>query len=337
MKPLSGIKTGLNEAFLIDTETKECLIRDDPKSAAILKPYLRGQDIKRWSPEWAGLWMIALKSSGDYPWPWANAGEQAEAVFRETYPSLYKQLAARKPALLARQDQGRYWWEMRSCAYWEQFEPMKILLPEMTWHLQWCLCPNSYICNNTAYILNSVDPWILSTMNSTLIWCYSWRNAVHGKDEVLRFIRDFVEVLPIPKPHDKTRAEVAKKVKKLCSITSSNLQSQTILLDWLKIQFDIAEPNTKLQNPIALTSDTFVSEVSKARGKKALTSAGLKALREEFATTIDPAKVLATEASGLELRIHDLVNEAYGLTPDEVRLMWDTAPPRMPIPRPPGV
>ena len=41
--------------------------------------------------------------------------------------------------------------------------------------------------------------------------------------------------------------------------------------------------------------------------------------------------------NGLERRLHDLVNEAYGLTPDEVRLMWDTAPPRMPIARPPGV
>jgi hypothetical protein len=43
------------------------------------------------------------------------------------------------------------------------------------------------------------------------------------------------------------------------------------------------------------------------------------------------------EAAGLERRLHDLVNAAYGLTPEEVRLMWDTAPLRMPIPRPPDV
>jgi hypothetical protein len=74
------------------------------------------------------------------------------------------------------------------------------------------------------------------------------------------------------------------------------------------------------------------------RGKsRDLTSPQLKKLRDEYARSIDPARVLADEARGLELQIHDLVNEAYGLTPDEVRLMWDTAPPRMPIARPPGI
>ena len=58
VKPYRGVLTGLNEAFLVDTPTKERLIRDDPRCGEIIKPYLRGQDIKRWSPQWAGLWMI---------------------------------------------------------------------------------------------------------------------------------------------------------------------------------------------------------------------------------------------------------------------------------------
>ena len=47
-----------------------------------------------------------------------------------------------------------------------------------------------------------------------------------------------------------------------------------------------------------------------------------------------PAQALSNEAMGLECKISDLVNQAYGLTPDEVELMWKTAPPRMPIPNP---
>jgi hypothetical protein len=58
IKPLYGIKTGLNEAFLIDTPTRNRLIREDPRCAEIIKPYLRGQDIKRWSPEWADCTQI---------------------------------------------------------------------------------------------------------------------------------------------------------------------------------------------------------------------------------------------------------------------------------------
>ena len=65
-----------------------------------------------------------------------------------------------------------------------------------------------------------------------------------------------------------------------------------------------------------------------------LTAAGLQALREEYTRTIDPARALAAEALKLERELSDLVNQAYGLTPEEIALMWATAPPRMPIPKP---
>jgi diketogulonate reductase-like aldo/keto reductase len=57
-------------------------------------------------------------------------------------------------------------------------------------------------------------------------------------------------------------------------------------------------------------------------------------LRDEYARTIQPARALAAEALNLENEVSNLVNEAYGLTPEEVALMWQTAPPRMPIPGP---
>ncbi len=60
------------------------------------------------------------------------------------------------------------------------------------------------------------------------------------------------------------------------------------------------------------------------------TAAGLKALRDEYVRSIEPARKLAAEAVKLEHEINDLVNAAYGLTPDEIALMWKTAPPRMP-------
>ena len=84
-----------------------------------------------------------------------------------------------------------------------------------------------------------------------------------------------------------------------------------------------------------LDSDAFVAEVKKLRGKKnPLSVAALRSLRDEHARTIEPARIQAAEALNLERQISDLVNEAYGLTPDEVALMWKTAPPRMPIPKP---
>ena len=56
--PLYGIKTGLNEAFVIDTPTRDRLVKADPRSAELLKPFLRGEDVKRWRVEPEGLWLI---------------------------------------------------------------------------------------------------------------------------------------------------------------------------------------------------------------------------------------------------------------------------------------
>jgi hypothetical protein len=66
------------------------------------------------------------------------------------------------------------------------------------------------------------------------------------------------------------------------------------------------------------------------RRSRPLSVAGVKRLREEHARSVGPLQTQAAEAVGLERRVSDLVNAAYGLTPDEVALLWATAPPRTP-------
>jgi hypothetical protein len=84
-----------------------------------------------------------------------------------------------------------------------------------------------------------------------------------------------------------------------------------------------------------LSSNTWVSEAKHIRGKKQpLSSAGLHPLRAEYTRTIEPARALAAETLTLERTLSDLVNQAYALTPAEIALMWQTAPPRMPVPAP---
>ena len=81
--------------------------------------------------------------------------------------------------------------------------------------------------------------------------------------------------------------------------------------------------------------DIWVGEVKRIRGKKlARTAAGVQGLRAECTRTLEPARTLAADALKLECTLSDLVNQAYGLTPPEIDLLWKTAPPRMPIPPP---
>ena len=330
-KPCRGILTGFNDAFLIDTATKNALVAADPKSAEIIKPYLRGQDISRWHPDWAGLWMIALKSSENNPWPWADAGEEAEAVFAKTYPALHAHMNRFREPLIKRQDQGRHWWELRSCAYWADFDRPKIMYPEITWRPECVLDKSGMLCNNNAYLLPSEDSWIVAVANSPANWWFAWRKAIHGKDEALRFIKDFVRDLPVPRPNQAQRDSCERTVRRLIEITRDNQTTCRDLLDWLRVEHGIEKPSLKLQSPTGLDSDAFVAEVKKLRGRKnAFSAPALKSLREEHTRSIEPATAKATETVGLEQVISRLVNEAYGLTPEEVKLMWQTAPPRMP-------
>ena len=88
--------------------------------------------------------------------------------------------------------------------------------------------------------------------------------------------------------------------------------------------------------PLFHPEETRVSEVKRIRGKKNPLSGGrVQGLRAEYTRTIGPARARAAETMSLECAVVDLVNQAYGLTPTVIGLMWKTAPPRMPIP-PPG-
>ena len=104
------------------------------------------------------------------------------------------------------------------------------------------------------------------------------------------------------------------------------------ILDWLRVEYEVEKATLKLQSPAHLDCDSFIAEVRKVRGKKKpLSAAGLANLRAEYARSIEPARALAAEALKLENEVSNLVNQAYGLTAEEVALMWATAPPRMPI------
>jgi hypothetical protein len=207
------------------------------------------------------------------------------------------------------------------------------MYPEITWRSQWCLDTAGTLCNNTAYFLGSDDLWLLAAANAPITWWFAWRRAVHGKDEALRFIKVFVQDLPIPRPTSEQRQAAEVAVRRLIELTSRQQQTQRTLLDWLRVEYGIEKPSNKLLALTELVSNTLVSEVKRIRGKKQpLSSAGLHALRDEYTRIIEPTRALAAETLTLERTLSDLVNQAYALTPAEIALMWQTAPPRMPIP-----
>ena len=334
-RPFRGILTGLTEAFVIDNTTKDQLVKADPRSAEMIKPYLRGQDMSRWEADWRNLWFIGLKSSGDHTWPWSNDPDGAEAIFQQTYPALYQHLKPFEGKLRQRQDKGRYWWELRSCAYYDRFDQPKILYPDITWRSQFSLDTDGHFSNNTVYFLPTDSAWLLAVLNSPLLWSFCWREAVHGKDEALRFFSDFVERIPVAQPTDIMRAEVEPAVARLVAIAQANQEARRDTLDWLRTEFGVEAPGQKLEAFAQLDEVAFVDEVRKRRPKSAgvLSVSGLKALRHGYNEQATPMRERQGEAMKLERRLATLVNEAYGLTTEDVETLWRTAPPRMPVGR----
>jgi hypothetical protein len=335
--PLYGIKTGFNDAYLLATATKDKLVAADPNCEPLLKPYLRGQNIDRWRAEWAGLWMLALKSSANHQWPWSNAAtdEEAEGIFRQTYPAVHAHLDQYRAALVKRQDQGERWWELRSCAYWEKFDQPKLIYPDLTWKPCFCFDISGSLHGDTCSFVPLADLWVLGVVNSPVMWCWLWRNVIHGKDETLRLKTIYTEQIPIPKPSDDQRAAVEKAVGRLIEIAAEQQSGRAAVLDWLRSEFNVEKPTQRLQTLAALGADEFVAEVKKA-GRKGLSVAEVKRLKDEHAKSVVPLQRIARDAEQLERQVSDVVNAAFGLTPADVRLMWDTAPPRMPIARPAG-
>ncbi|MEA1979036.1 MAG: Eco57I restriction-modification methylase domain-containing protein, partial [Chloroflexota bacterium] len=84
-----GIKTGLNEAFVVDRATRDRLIAEDPRSEEILKPFLRGRDVKRWRVDFADQYLIKIESSENKKHPWSGK-DNAEEVFASIYPAIHK-------------------------------------------------------------------------------------------------------------------------------------------------------------------------------------------------------------------------------------------------------
>ncbi|MEX0758277.1 MAG: Eco57I restriction-modification methylase domain-containing protein [Tistlia sp.] len=336
-EPLYGLKTGFNDAFLIDQATRDDLVGEDGRLAEIVRPYVRGQDIQRWTPAWNGLWVIVLKSSANHAWPWSKAADEtkAEAIFRETYPSVHAHMKKYEEQLRSRRDRGHYWWELRACTYYKRFLEPKLFYQVIQYNSAFCLDDSGHFGNDKTFFLPSNDLFLLGVLNSPIIWWHNWRYLPHMKDEALNPAAYKFSALPIATPSSRVRTQVTRNVIRLIDIKRKVAVANDALLDWLRVEFDADKPSQRLQSAPSLSLEEFQAEVKKGR-KDRLSVAALADLTRAYDDTVVPARALLAEAATLEREVSDLVNEAYGLTPDEVELMWRTAPPRMPLKPPPG-
>ncbi len=212
-----GIKTGANEAFIIPTEKREeilnaCKTQEERKrTETLIKPILRGKDIKRYSYEWADLWVI--NTHNGYT---SNLKFKIPPIDIEKYPAIKAHLDSHWDTIATRSDQGDTPYHLRNCAYLEDFEKEKIVYPETSQGAYFNYENSGIFLEKTAFMIVS-DAYNLklltALLNSKLITFY-FKNfcggCILGKSGY-QYNKHALEKIPIPQITEKNQ-ELARKI-----------------------------------------------------------------------------------------------------------------------------
>lgn len=215
-----GIKTGLNEAFIITTEKRNEILAnckdeaEKERTAKLIRKMLRGRDIKRYSYEWAGLWVIFI------PWHFPNVEKpktmlENEQDLKEQYPSLYKHLLSHKERLSKRNKEEtgiRYEWyclQRWGANYYQEFEKEKLVYSEIVRKPQFYLDVNlNFYAEATSFILTGENlKYLIAFLNNDFV-AFIFKTFYAGGnlgENGFRYKKAFLEKLPIPKINSKNQ------------------------------------------------------------------------------------------------------------------------------------
>lgn len=208
-----GIKTGLNEAFVIDKKLGNCPF--------IHKVY-EGKDIKKWSTFDTQKQMIVIESKSTKK-EFGNLGEDAAfKKMKEKYPLLMGHLVTFKQAAIDRYDKGEYWWELRNCAYYDLFKKTKIIFPNLQNANKFCLDTNGNFINAPAVFLPTDDKSLLAILNSRLVWHFLKSICVVRSGGFIEVKPQYFEQIPVPQLLESQKQSLIELVNKILSAKKQN-------------------------------------------------------------------------------------------------------------------
>ncbi|MFW5628338.1 MAG: Eco57I restriction-modification methylase domain-containing protein [Candidatus Cloacimonadaceae bacterium] len=222
-----GILTGFNKAFIIDGKKKDELIAEDPRSAEIIKPMLRGRDIKRYHINFADKWLINTHNGYTN-----NEGVKIPSISIGDYPAIKKHLETDWSRVKQRRDQGNTPHNLRSCAYIDEFKKEKIIYPETTQSNNFHLDTNLHFVEKTGFIMvGSHLRYLLGVFNSNF-FKYVYKklfSSIELGADGFQYNKHALEKFPIPAVSEQKRELVEHNVNKI--IEGMNNDTCTINLE----------------------------------------------------------------------------------------------------------
>ena len=215
-----GIKTGFNDAFIISGELKDQLIALDQKSAEIIRPILRGRDIKRYGYSFADLWLIN-----------AHNGIKDKSIARveiSDYPAIKAHLDTCYEKLAKRADKGDTPYNLRNCAYMDDFSKQKIVWGNLCLSSQFAFVEDEFFINAPSPMIVPGNKYLLAVLNSKLGDWYIRNLGVTRNGGYFEYKPMFVEQLPIPIISDADQAVYSALVDTIYSAKAKGEETNEV-------------------------------------------------------------------------------------------------------------
>ncbi len=220
-----GILTGFNQAFVIDSQIRDQLIAEDPRSRELIKPLLMGRDIKRWTYAKRNCWLIFTRRGTNI----------------ESYPAIKKHLLQFHEQLEPRPDDweqkhsgkkwpgrkpGSYqWFEIQdNIAYYTEFEKDKIMYPIIVSESQFAFVPAGTVSNDKTFLIPSNDLFLVGVLNTKTVWDYLTSICSPLQNDYWELRKIYMEHLPIPKATAKEKQAIETLVQKCLDAKGENCE-----------------------------------------------------------------------------------------------------------------
>lgn len=327
-----GIKTGLNEAFVISAAKRNKILESNPKSSILLKPFLAGRDIKRYVVDFKETYLILIPNG------WTDLNKEnldPWEFLKSQYNEIATHLLKFESKLKKRSDQGQYWWELRSCSYYDEFEKPKLLLPDISKEGNFVFDLNEhYTLVNTAYIIGNADLFLLGILNSKLITFFYKRISPEVRGGYLRFIYQYISLIPIAVASNDYKLKFGAIVE---NVQSMHVLKKTLidkLVRHIDYSYNLDKISKKLENWHELSFGDFMKELNKAikttnkeRGKENLDPIPEITKKDEFEwmelfeENKKKTQELQSQIDKTEKEIDQMVYELYGLSDVEIKMV----------------
>ncbi len=326
-----GIKTGLTEAYVVDQTTRDQLIAMDPSCEPFIRPFAQGTHLRPWYIEDSQQYLIALRSSANFLWPWSDKRDDAERIFRDTHPSVFEHLNQFRDAAIKRTDQGVFWWELRSCDYWAAFDNPKISWPDISKLPRFSTDTAGRYLGNTGYFIPTADHYLLGILCSWATWFFISKTSqplrLRGDRWQYRLFTQSMEHVPVPDAPEAERQTIADLARTCSAAGQERYQAESRVRRRLLQTFDATGSGVLNQKAEAWWELSLkpLGEALKQSFKLAGNPMKNPRLADEWEPYLDEKIAerarLTRTLQEAEAELNDRVYRLFALTRDEIRLL----------------